>query len=287
MAKVQKIANVFGEGVLLETSTSLPYYWAVRNEAGEIEASGFSKSESACKAAMVRTLKGKDSAGYEMAFCLLETVGTSDIQPEPSAARRDTEKTPEPETDLRETRESMLVLSVIQADMQEGSVWNQTGSIIYANRAKFENKKTGEMSKAFSRLLDKNTDPSLVPQEGPDRKGEYITLRKKDGSVKWSSWAITARLVQNCSTIFKGISLLGFDTCFPQGILIPRSQLDKLLKELEEGKAGENPVDTIKRCVEMATKKMPEVSSKEDLVSINEYLSALLETYKEALEALK
>ena len=284
MAKVQKIANVFGENVLLETSTSLPYYWAVRNEAGEIEASGFSKTESACKAAMVRTLKGKDSAGYEMAFCLLETVGTSEVTPEP---KTETEKTPEPETDLRETRESMLVLSVIQADMQEGSVWNQTGSIIYANRAKFEGKKTGEMSKAFSRLLDKNTDPSLVPQEGPDRKGEYITLRKKDGSVKWSSWAITARLVQNCSTIFKGISLLGFDTCFPQGILIPRSQLDKLLKELEEGKAGESPVDTIKRCVEMATKKMPEVSSKEDLVSINEYLSALLETYKEALESLK
>lgn len=282
MAKVQKIANVFGEGVLLETTTSLPYYWAVRNEAGEVEASGFSKTESACKASMVRALKGKESAGYEMAFSTLEDVGTSDVAPEPEP-----KETPEPETDLRETRESMLVLSVIQADMQEGSVWNQTGSIIYANRAKFENKKTGEMSKAFSRLLDKNTDPSLIPTEGPDRKGEYITLRKKDGSVKWSSWAITARLVQNCSTIFKGISLLGFDTCFPQGILIPRSQLDKLLKELEEGKAGENPVDTIKRCVEMATKKMPEVSSKEDLVSINEYLSALLETYKEALESLK
>lgn len=281
MAKVQKIANVFGEGVLLETSTSLPYYWAVRNEAGEVEASGFSKTESACKASMVRALKGKDSAGYEMAFSILEDVGTSEVTPEP-------EKTPEPvETDLRETRESMLVLSVIQADMQEGSVWNQTGSIIYANRAKFENKKTGEMSKAFSRLLDKNTDPSLIPTEGPDRKGEYIALRKKDGSVKWSSWVITARLVQNCSTIFKGISLLGFDVCFPQGILIPRSQLDKLLKELEEGKAGENPVDTIKRCLEMSTKKMPEVSSKEELVSINEYLSALLETYKEALEALK
>ena len=284
MAKVQKIANVFGQTILLETSTSLPYYWAIKgNETEEIEFSGFGKTESACKSSMVSALKGKDSADYEMAFCLLETVGTSEVTPEPEP-----EKTPEPvETDLRETRESMLVLSVIQADMQEGSVWNQTGSIIFANKAKFEGKKTGEMSKSFSRLLDKNTDPSLIPTEGPDRKGEYITLRKKDGSVKWSSWAITARLVQNCSTIFKGISLLGFDVCFPQGVLIPRSQLDKLLKELEEGKAGENPVDTIKRCVEMATKKMPEISSKEDLVSINEYLSALLETYKEALESLK
>lgn len=280
MAKETKIANVFGANVLLETSTKNPFYWAIRNKTGEIEFSGFSKTESACKAAMVSALKGKESSEYEMAVSALEPVGTSEVAPEP-------EKTPEPETDLRETRESMLVLSVIQADMQEGSVWNQTGSIIYANRAKFENKKTGEMSKAFSRLLDKNTDPSLVPQEGPDRKGEYITLRKKDGSVKWSSWAITARLVQNCSTIFKGINLLGFDTCFPQGIMISRSQLDKLLKELEDGKSGENPVDTIKRCLEMSTKKMTEVSSKEDLVSINEYLSALLETYKEALEALK
>lgn len=282
MAKETKMANVFGANVLLETSTKNPFYWAIRNKAGEIEFSGFSKTESACKAAMVSALKGKESSEYEMAISALEPVGTSEVAPEP-------EKTPEPEpeTDLRETRESMLVLSVIQADMQEGSVWNQTGSIIFANRSKFEEKKTGDMSKAFSRLLDKNTDPSLVPQEGPDRKGEYITLRKKDGSVKWSSWAITARLVQNCSTIFKGISLLGFDVCFPQGILIPRSQLDKLLKELEEGKAGENPVDTIKRCVEMATKKLPEVSSKEDLVGINEFLKALLEVYKEQLEAAK
>ena len=189
--------------------------------------------------------------------------------------------------EIRKTRESMLILSVIQTDMQEGSVWNQTGAIINQSRSRFEHKKTSEMSKAFASLLDKGVDPTLVPEEGPDRKGDYITLRKKDGSVKWSSWAITARLVQNCSTIFKGISLLGFDTCFPQGILIPRSQLDKLLKELEEGKAGENPVDTIKRCVEMATKKIPEISSKEDLVSINEYLSALLEIYKEQLESFK
>ncbi|NLV87574.1 MAG: hypothetical protein GX025_10240 [Clostridiales bacterium] len=187
---------------------------------------------------------------------------------------------------IRETRESVLVLSVIQSDLQEGSVWNQTGSIIFTSRAKLEGKKTSEMSKAFASLLDKGVDPSLIPEEGPDRKGEYITLRKKDGSVKWSSWAITARLVQNCSTIFKGISLLGFDTCFPQGVLVPRSQLEKLLKELKE-EGGENPIDTVKRCVEMATKKLPSIESKEELVSINKYLEAMLEVYKEQLEALK
>lgn len=197
------------------------------------------------------------------------------------------EKTTEKPVNLLETQESMLVLSVIQTDLQEGSIWNQTGAIINNNRSKFENKKTSELSKAFSHLLDKNTDPSLIPEEGPDRKGDYITLRKKDGAVKWSSWAITARLVQNCSTIFKGISLLGFDTCFPQGILISRSQLDKLLKELKEEKGGESPIDTVKRCVEMATKKLPEIESKEELVSINEYLEAMLEVYKEQLDALK
>ena len=188
---------------------------------------------------------------------------------------------------LFETKESKLVLSAMQADLQGISVWNQTGTIINNSRSKFEDKKTGEMSKAFSKLLDQNTDTSLIPEEGPDRKGEYITLRKKDGSVKWSSWAVTARLVQNCSTIFKGISLLGFDTCFPGGVLISRSQLEKLLKELKEGKEGENPIDTVKRCVEMATKKLPEVESKEELVGINEYLEAMLEVYKEQLEALK
>lgn len=187
---------------------------------------------------------------------------------------------------LLETKESRLVLSAIQDDLQVTSIWNQTGAIISQSRSRFEGKKTAEMSKAFSGLLDKGVDPSLIPEEDQDRKGDYITLRKKDGSVKWSSWAITARLVQNCSTIFKGIDLLGFDVCFPQGILIPRSHLEKLLKELKE-EGGEDPIDTVKRCVEMATKKLPEVESKEGLVGINEYLSALLEVYKEQLEALK
>ena len=202
------------------------------------------------------------------------------------AKTKETTKAPET-NNLLGTKESKLVLSAIEEDLQGTSVWNQTGAIINQSRLEFEGKKTGEMSKAFSRLLDKGVDPSLIPEEGPDRKGDYITLRKKDGSVKWSSWAITSRLVQNCSTIFKGISLLGFDTCFPQGILIPRSQLDKLLKELEEEKDGESPVDTVKRSIELATKKLPEVSSKEDLVNINEFLSALLETYKEQLESFK
>lgn len=62
--------------------------------------------------------------------------------------------------------------------------------------------------------------------------------------------------------------------------------MDKLLKELKE-ESGESPEDTVKRCLEMATKKLPEVSSKENLVQINEFLSALLETYKEQLESIK
>ena len=95
-----------------------------------------------------------------------------------------------------------------------------------------------EKTNAFSRLL--------IPEEGPDCKGEYINLRKKDGSIKWSIWAVTVRLAQNCSTIFK-----------------------------------------VKRCVEMDTKKLPEVESKEGLVSIDEYLETMLEVYKKQLKSFK
>ena len=56
--------------------------------------------------------------------------------------------------DLRETKESRLVLSAIQDDLQVTSIWNQTGAIISQNRSRFEGKKTAEMSKAFSHLLD-------------------------------------------------------------------------------------------------------------------------------------
>ena len=192
-------------------------------------------------------------------------------------------KTKPVEPNNKRTAETALVQMVLIAALQDSSVWSQTGNIILANRKLFEGKKVKEMAEAFTGLLDKNVDSSLIPETGESRTGEEITLRKKGGKIKWSSWIKTSRLVQNCSTIFKALEVLGFDTCFVNEQLIPRSQMDKLLKEMEDDKQGENPVDTIKRCVEMATKKIPEVSSQEDLVTINEFLSALLETYKEQL----
>ena len=82
---------------------------------------------------------------------------------------------------LLETKESKLVLSAIEEGLQETSVWNQTGAIINQSRLEFEGKKTAEMSKAFSGLLNKNTDPSLVPEEGLDRKGDYISRPPRGG----------------------------------------------------------------------------------------------------------
>ena len=277
MEKEQKMVNVFGENHVLETSTTSPFYWAIKsNETGEIEFSGFGKTESACKAAISRSLKGKDSEGYETAISELEPVGTSEVEPETK-----------PETNNKRTAETALVQAVLFAALQDSSVWSQTGNIIWKNRKMFDGKKVKEMSESFTGLLDKNVDSSLIPETGESRTGEEITLRKKGGKIKWSSWVKTARLVQNCSTIFKALEELGFDTCFVNEQLIPRSQMDKLLKETEDEKPGENPADTVKRCLEMATKKLPSIESKEELVAINEYLAAMLEVYKEQLEVLK
>ena len=196
-------------------------------------------------------------------------------------------KAPEATTDNKKSAETKLVQAVLFAALQDSSVWSQTGDIIYKNRKLFDGVKAKEMSANFTGLLDKNVDSSLIPETGESRTGEEITLRKKGGHVKWSSWIKTARLVQNCSTIFKALEVLGFDSCFVNEQLIPRSQMDKLLKEMEDDKPGENPADTVKRCLEMATKKLPAIESKEELVAINEYLAAMLEVYKEQLEILK
>ncbi|MBV5342461.1 hypothetical protein JZU68_02210 [bacterium] len=187
---------------------------------------------------------------------------------------------------LADTKESNLIRFAISSDLYSGSIWSQTGRIIADEKAKFQADKK-KMSNAFTLMLNKNVDPSLIPEDGPDRKGEIIKLRKKDGSVKWSSWEVTARLVQNCSTIFLGIEKLGYEKVFPYDMLISRSELEKMLKELDADKPGEAPEQTVKRCLEMAAKKLPEVQDLAALIEVDPFIKEILEAFKEAMEFLK
>lgn len=152
-----------------------------------------------------------------------------------------------------------LITTAMDTEATSCTLWDRTGDILAENSALFADgidKK--DMSKSFTKILDEGHSPDSIPEEGMSRSGEMITLRKKGNKIKWSSWTATARIVQNTSDIFKGIIDLGYDTIFPNGVMISRYDLLNLLKEHNKNKPGETPVETFTRCVELATKKVIE-----------------------------
>jgi len=183
--------------------------------------------------------------------------------------------------------ETRLIQCAIDNDLFSGTLWSQTGNVINGERAKFDISDKKVMAQEFSSMLDSRVDPAMIPEQGPDRSGDIITLRKKSGAVKWSSWQITSRLVQNCSNIFKGIEVLGYSTVFPRGEIIPRSQLDKLLGEIDSDKPKEEAFKTVQRCLEQSTKKLVEIENIEELVSCNDFIETFMETFRERLQLLK
>lgn len=188
---------------------------------------------------------------------------------------------------LEKTQETVLVECAINTELFSGSLWAQTGRVISSQSGQFKMVDKKKMAEAFNGLLNKNVDPALIPEQGPDREGNIINLRKKSGAVKWSSWEKTARMLQNTSTIFKGIEGLGYEVVFPNGFIIPRNQLERLLKDLPSDKPPEPAVQTIKRCLEMAAKKMPEIEDLAELIDCDPFLKDVVEQFKEALELLK
>ena len=153
-----------------------------------------------------------------------------------------------------------LVESAMDAEASSSSVWMQTGEVVDLNKDQFENAEKKDMGKAFTSILNKNAKLDDLPETGESRTGEEIELRKANGKIKWSSWVVTARIVQNTSDIFKGIELLGYEEVFPGGILISRYELLAKIKEAKPA-GGETPAETIIRCLEMVSKKVPELTA--------------------------
>ena len=69
--------------------------------------------------------------------------------------------------------------------------------------------------------------------------------------------------MQNTSDIFKGIEEIGWDIVFPNGKIISRYELLALLKEAKGASAGETPLETIARCLELVGKKVVECDVKD------------------------
>lgn len=273
--------------VVVETEKSAKYVWAIFVDNKPV-ISGAETSMTLSKAAVVKALvdypEGQSIIGrcskVEEPEAEMSMIDKNEKEPEPEKAKED---------DLKlDSDESLLVSNAKDAGFYEGTIWRQTGRIIKREKESFNNKKRKEMSTAFSKLLDTNVHSSLIPDEGPDRKGEIIKLRKKSGNVKWSSWEVTARLVQNCTTIFTGIEKLGWDVCFPGGYeLISRAEMDKLLKALKEDEPGEAPYKTVMRCLEMASKKMAEIEDMKELCECDPFVKDIMEAFAQQLEDLK
>ena len=164
-----------------------------------------------------------------------------------------------------------LITIATDAEATSCSRWNKTGQLVAENEEMFF---SGDLdkkarAKAFTKLLDDGCDLDSIPESGDSRQGEEILLRKKNNKIKWSSWTVTARLVQNTSDIWKGLEELGSDIVFPDGEIISRYELLNLLKEADS-KPGETPAETIARCMELIAKKCKEVEVSEvDAVEVS------------------
>lgn len=94
-------------------------------------------------------------------------------------------------------------------DRADGTVWAQTvvasKEIVLRDANKgVDPEQLGEEIRAS--LARQIMAVEVIPEQGRDRNGKLIALTKKDGSVKWSSWERTRRIMAYASDIAKCIS---------------------------------------------------------------------------------
>jgi len=164
-----------------------------------------------------------------------------------------------------------FVTAMVQAGTVQNSTWQATGNMIHANKAEFLKLDKKGQGKLFTKMVNDGAKMADIdiPVEDFGRNGEKITLRKTNGQIKWSSWHKTARTMQNSSDIFVALELgISYAKILPKGNIISRPQLTALIKEAKgEAKVPETPADTIKRCLDLISKKIPEtVKADRDLV---------------------
>jgi len=107
--------------------------------------------------------------------------------------------------------------------------------------------------------------PDVVEKDGAPWK-----TRGKDG-IKWRSLPYTKSKIQYLSTIFGAVQKVGYDAVFPDGVLLPKHELDKLLKGDKE-----TPYQTCLRALEMLGNKFPEIT---EAVEISAVIEAIMAQY--------
>jgi len=176
-----------------------------------------------------------------------------------------------PEPEVVETNATMeLVELSMKSEENSSTKWRKLGDILFSNSDLFDgsNDPDGlgkkECHSRFIGVLNEEVLVSELPEEVLDRKGDKMTLLKKNGTVKWSSWAVTARVVQHVSDVWKVVELgLPFGELFSEGIIMSRYELLKKIEELTPEKTPETAIETILRCNELVGKKVKELEEKD------------------------
>jgi len=171
-----------------------------------------------------------------------------------------------------------LINTVVSAANLENTEWYSTGAWIMTFKSRFGTEAKGNRQVAYG-ILDAAADISgAVPEEDFNYKNEMVTLRKKDGSVKWSGWAKTRRFTQNLADIFKAIEKSGWDKVFPNGSLVKRPEVIELGKD---AKVPEPALDTVVRSLNMAIQKVQQCdhTDKESLEALQDMIADLNETH--------
>ena len=175
---------------------------------------------------------------------------------------------------MSETTKAQQLINIAVTNSEDcDSIWTRTGDLVTDNKADFigDGIDKKAQAKAFTKILDKDVSKNILPTDSQvmSRTGDMIDLLKTNGKVKWSSWVVTSRLVQNTSDIWKGLEVFGYKVIFPSGVIISRYALRKMLKDhADKNKKGETPLETIARCLELVGKKIDELDANdEDSVS--------------------
>jgi len=201
-----------------------------------------------------------------------------------------------PET-VQKSQEVRLVESCKVSDTQAKNKWKAVASIYKDNRSKLlflpeDTPGSDEMSvvdqkehcKAINKAFcDHMTTKAgmIVPEYGMNRSGKRMKLRKDDGTIKWSTWLGSSRMMQHLSEVSKLIFLTSsVDSVFDaKGNMKSRPAILKEIKDLtkvdkdtdDSGEEDEKSPETteessetayqsILRALESATAKLPELT---------------------------
>ena len=196
---------------------------------------------------------------------------------------------------VQKSQEVRLVESCKVSDTQAKNKWKAVASIYKDNRSKLlflpedtpgsdgmevidQKAHTQAINKAFCDHMTSKAG-MVVPEYGMNRSGKRMKLKKDDGSIKWSTWLGSSRMIQNLSEVSKLIFLTDdVDSVFDaKGNMKSRPAILKEIKDLckvdkddsdtdekspetivEEG--SETAYQTILRALENATAKLPELT---------------------------